>query len=148
MLSSTWVTWSYLSCVYGCTLLPHPPAKSVCVCVRCTAEITVTVISHQSEAAEPHIDIPDCLPVCLFCKNRYVKRQSLPPRPLPLFFPRIVCLSRWRDKKKKKERSLVCVSSDEKEPACVEGSDISPFRQMRWRKKRSRGDEVHALNQR
>lgn len=53
--------------------------QSLRVCVGC-----VTVISHQSEAAEPHIDILDCLTACVpfrppACpaKNRYVKRQAL-----------------------------------------------------------------------
>lgn len=108
MLSSTWVTWSYLSCQWL-----HPatsPTGKVCmwvwVCVRCTTVSAVTVIAHQSEAAE-HTHWHSRLPACLSGKNRYVKRQALPP-----VFPRIVCLSWWGEKRK--ERSLVCISSDEK----------------------------------
>lgn len=54
---ASWVTWSYLSRVAPCYLARW---QSLRVCVHC-----VTVISHQSEAAEPHIDIPDCLPASL-----------------------------------------------------------------------------------
>lgn len=74
----------------------HTRRQDVCVfdVAPCAA---ITVISHQSEAAEPHIDIPDCLPACLFGKNRYVKRQALPL----VFFPRTVCLSWWGEKKEK-----------------------------------------------
>lgn len=113
MLASTWVTWSYLNCLWL-----HPTTSPtgnvcvrvwcvVCVCVHVRAFIVplcaaVTVISHQSEAAEPHIDIPDCLPACLSDKNRYVKRQALSPP----FFPRIVCLSWWIEKKKRKVSGL------------------------------------------
>lgn len=64
MLSSIWVTRSYLSCLWL-----HPatsPTDKVCMCVfvvpLCAA---ITVISHQSEAAEPHIDIPGCLSASL-----------------------------------------------------------------------------------
>lgn len=105
-------------------MLSHSQAKSVCVCVfsapLCAA---VTVISHQSEAAEPHIDIPHCLPVYLSGKNRYVKRQALSPS-----FP----THSLSELVGKKERSgLVCVSSDEKESACGKGSDILLFRKTR-----------------
>lgn len=39
--------------------------RSLCTCVHAAPCAAITVISHQSEAAEPHIDIPDCLPASL-----------------------------------------------------------------------------------
>lgn len=38
---------------------------SLCTCVHAAPCAAITVISHHSEAAEPHIDIPDCLPASL-----------------------------------------------------------------------------------